>query len=191
MVRSLRFALVIAALLPVLVLGSVASAGAGANPTSGYGALFGVWVHAHPADSSHCSIGSCYGPIVHSAATEPEFSFIQTFRGRVVGYDQAIPRGTSLLAAELEVAQQFPSDVSVPNSVTVIHRDDFGHSCAVFDLYSKSLVREFGRKGPARQGDSIGVELATVTPGGATKFVRNAIDLAIITPVYLDDSTDC
>lgn len=89
------------------------------------------------------------------------------------------------------MAQQFPSDVSMPRSVTVIHHDQFGHSCAVIDLYSKTLAREFGRKGPAHQGDSIGVELATIGPGGSTRFEPNSIDLAIVTPDYLDGSSNC
>jgi hypothetical protein len=189
--RPLRLALAFTAVLPLLVLTGAVSAGGAVNPASGYGALFGSWVHAHPADFRHCPIDSCYGPLVSSASLEPQFSFVQTFRGHVVGYDEALPRGTSLLAAELLVAQQFPSDVSMPRSVTVIHRDDFGHSCAVLDLYSKTLAREFGRKGPAQQGDSIGVELATVSRGGSAKYEPDAIDLAIITPVYLDDSSSC
>ena len=98
-------------------------------------------------------------------------------------------RRSSLLS--LEVAQQFPADVSIPRSVTVIHRDQFGHSCAVFDLYSKTLAREFGQKGPAHQGDSIGVELATIGAGGSTTFERDSFDIAIVAPVYLDNSSDC
>jgi hypothetical protein len=189
--RRLRQVLLIAAALPVLAMSQVASAGKVVVPSSDYGAMFGVWVHAHPADTADCPLDSCYGPLVHAARLQPEFSFIQTFRGHVVGYDQALPRGTSLLAAELEVAQQFPSDVSIPRSVTVIRHDQFGHSCAVLDLYSQTLAREFGRKGPAFQGDSIGVELATVGPRGTTRFERDSIDLAIITPTYLDNSSNC
>jgi hypothetical protein len=184
-------ALLVAAMFPVLASGHAAGGGEVVSPSSGYGAVLGSWMHAHPPNPADCPIDSCYGPLVHSASFEPEFSFVQLFRGHVVGYDQALPRGTSLLAAELEVAQQFPSDVSIPHSVTVIHRDQFGHSCAVFDLYSKTLAREFGRNGPAHQGDSIGVELATIGPGGTTRFERDSIDIAIITPVYLSDSTDC
>jgi hypothetical protein len=191
MLRRIRYAIVIAAIFPVLALGGIAGAGQAVNPSLGYGAVLGQWVRAHQPDSAHCLLEACYGPLVRSASFEPEFTFIQMYRGHVVGYDQALPRGTSLLAAELEVAQQFPSDVSMPSSVTVIHRDQFGHSCAVFDLYSKSLAREFGRKGPAGQGDNVGVELATVGNGGVTKFERNSIDLAIITPVYLDNSSSC
>lgn len=191
MPRRIRTAVVIIAALPVLALAPLAGAGKVVVPSSGYGAILGTWVHAHPVNTADCPIDSCYGRLVHSASLEPEFSFIQTFRGHVVGYDQALARGTSLLTAELEVAQQFPSDVSIPRSVTVIHHDQFGHSCAVFDLYSETLAREFGRKGPAGQGDSIGVELATVGSGGSTRFERDSIDLAIITPVYLDNSSNC
>ncbi|MGB9111899.1 MAG: hypothetical protein WCF24_04140 [Acidimicrobiales bacterium] len=191
MSRLLRVALVVAAVVPILALSAVTNAGEAVNPSSGYGAVLGLWVRAHPPNATDCPIDSCYGPIVHSASVEPEFSFLQMFRGHVVGYDEALPRGTSLLAAELEVAQQFPSDVSIPHSVTVIHHDLFGHSCAVFDLYSKALAREFGRKGPAHQGDSVGVELATIGAGGSATFEHNSFDIAIITPVYLDDSSDC
>lgn len=191
MTRLRRLALVIAAIFPIVAMSRVADAGEAVNSSTDYGALLSLWMRAHPVNSTRCAIGSCYGPLVHSATVEPEFSFVQMFRDHVVGYDQALPRGTSLLAAELEVAQQFPSDVSMPRSVTVIHHDQFGHSCAVIDLYSKTLAREFGRKGPAHQGDSIGVELATIGPGGSTRFEPNSIDLAIVTPDYLDGSSNC
>jgi hypothetical protein len=191
MCRRLRVALVLAAMGPIFAFSAVAGAGQAVSPSAGYGALLGTWVRAHPPNSADCPIDSCYGPLVHSASLQPEFSFVQLFQGHVVGYDQALPRGSSLLDAELEVAQQFPADVTIPRTVTVIHRDLFGHSCAVFDLYSKTLAREFGRKGPAHQGDSIGVELATIGAGGASTFRRNSFDIAIISPLYLDNSSDC
>jgi hypothetical protein len=191
MTRLFRFALVIAAMLPVVAMSHVADAGEAVNSSTDYGALMSVWVRTHPPNPAGCAIDSCYGPLVHSASVEPEFSFVQTFRDHVVGYDQALPRGTSLLAAELEVAEQFPPDVSMPHSVTVIHHDQFGHSCAVIDLYSKTLAREFGRQGPAHQGDSVGVELATIGPRGSTRFEPNSIDFVVVTPDYLDNSSNC
>ncbi|MGA8295852.1 MAG: hypothetical protein WB770_02295 [Acidimicrobiales bacterium] len=181
-----------ALLVSALLSATTPASGAGvAGRSSDYGATLAQWVQQHRPDQTGCIVGSCYGPIVDSVSVEPEFSFIQTFRGRVVGYEEALRRGTPLLAAELVIAEQFPADVSMPNRVTVIRHDRYKHSCAVFDLYSKSLAREFGRKGPANQGDSIGVELATVDRNGSTSYDRDSIDLAIVSPVYLDSSINC
>jgi len=187
-----RLSLLAMSLLTLLVASApTAGAGAPVGRSSDFGAPFAEWVQQHRPNATDCVVGSCYGPLVDSASVEPEFSFVQTFRGRVVGYEEALRQGTALLAAELLIAEQFPADVSMPDRVTVIHRDHYGHSCAVLDLYSKALAREFGRKGPANQGDSIGVELATVGRNGSTRFVRNAVDLAIVSPVYLDSSINC
>lgn len=188
--RRLRTVFLVLFFLVAMTFGAVASAALSSKLESGYGALLSAWVHQHPPDTRGCAIGSCYGPIVQSATAEPQFSFVQTFRGHVVGYDEALPRGTSLLQAELEVARQFPADAT-SSRVTVVRHDRFGHSCAVYDLWSRALNREFGRKGPARQGQSIGVELATVLPNGATKYDPASIDIAIISPLYVDDSTNC
>jgi len=185
--------LAISLVASALLVASAPTAGARApvGHTSDFGEPLAEWVQQHRLNATDCVVGSCYGPLVDSASVEPEFSFVQTFRGRVVGYEEALRRGTPLLAAELLIAEQFPADVSMPSRVTVIHRDHYGHSCAVLDLYSRALAREFGRKGPANQGDSIGVELATVGRNGSTRFDRNAIDLAIVSPVYLDSSINC
>ena len=113
-------------------------------PPSGRGSA------AHAPNSAHCAIGPCYGPLVTAHSVEPEFSFVNVKRGRVVGYDEAIRRGTSQLAAEFLVVEQLPPDVSLPNGVTVIHRDRYGHSCVVLNLYSTSLAKRFGPKRACR-----------------------------------------
>jgi hypothetical protein len=158
---------------------------------AGYGASLAQWVHAHPIDTAHCSIGICYGPLIDSQTVEPEFSFVQTRRGLVVGYDEALKRGTSRLAAELQIVEQLPSDVSLPEGVTVIRRDRYGHSCAVIDLWSNSLAKRFGSKGPAGLGNSIGVELATIGAHGTPIYNPRTVDFAIVVPEYLDASTTC
>jgi hypothetical protein len=165
--------------------------GATAASTAGYGATFRQWVGAHVPNQSHCVVGPCYGPLVDSRTLEPAFSFVQVKRGRVVGYDEVLRRGTHLLEAELQVAEQMPADVSLPSKVTVIPHDRYGHSCAVLNLYSSSLAARFGPKGPAGQGNSIGVELATVGRNGGAVYEPNAIDLVIVVPEYLDASTNC
>lgn len=186
-----RISLSVFTSLLALAITAMPSAAVSAGLGTGFGAAFGQWVRAHPSDTHGCAIGSCYGPVVNSAARVPQFSFVQTFRGHVVGYDESLARGTSLLEAEIEVAQQFPADVSMSRSLTIIRRDHFGHSCAVYDLYSRALAREFGSKGPAHQGDSIGVELATIARSGATTYNPTSVDLAIVSPLYIDDSTSC
>ena len=189
--RLLLFALLPLGAAWLIASTSPSEAGVSTGHSSEYGVPFAQWVQRYPSDPTDCAIGSCYGPLVDSASVQPEFTFIETFRGRVVGYEVALRRGTPLLAAELLIAELFPADVSMPTSVTVIHHDRYGHSCAVFDLYSKTLAREFGRKGPANQGDSIGVELATVDRQGSTTYDRDSIDFAVVSPVYLDSSINC
>lgn len=157
----------------------------------GYGASFASFVAAHGPDGTDCRSGPCYGPIVASQPAEPEFSFVQTARHRVVGYEEALRRGTPLLQAELEVAEQFPDDVSMARSLTVITHDRYGGSCAVYDLYSPTLAKEFGPKGPGDDGDSVGVEFTTLNRHGSTTYNPSAITLAIVSPVYLDSSANC
>ena len=170
----------------------VAGGTAWASNSSELGALFSAWVHAHPANNAHCPVGTCYGPLVDSRPVRPEFSFVQTMRHRVVGYDLALRRGTPLAAAELQVAEQMPADISLPRSVSVVHHDRYGHSCAVFDLWSATLAARYGPKGPAGQGDSIGVELATIGAGGVPTYNPDSIDLAIVVPEYISSaSTNC
>jgi hypothetical protein len=188
---AVRILTSISVALFVLAIVAAPSSAVSAGIATGFGAPFAQWVHTHPPDQQGCAIGTCYGPMVNSASRSPEFSFVQTFRGHVVGYDESIARGTSLLEAEIEVAQQFPADVSMSSRLMVIRRDHFGHSCAVYDLYSKALAREFGSKGPAHQGDSVGVELATLAPNGTTTYNPTSIDLAIVSPMYIDDTTSC
>jgi hypothetical protein len=184
----LAAAVVAAGALAPLALSGTASA---AN-SSQLGALFTAWARAHPVNRAHCPVATCYGPLVESRPVRPEFSFVQTMRHRVVGYDLALRRGTPLAAAELQVAEQMPADISLPRSVSVVHHDRYGHSCAVFDLWSATLAARYGPKGPAGQGDSIGVELATIGAGGAPTYNPDSIDLAIVVPEYISSSsTNC
>ena len=180
-------------LLVVALSAATPIAGASGKGRSlhGYGAPFRAWVTTHPRNTAQCPMGFCYGPVVSSRSPIAEFSFVTNYKNRVVGYDQALKRGTPLLQAELHVAEQFPSDVAMASSVIVIRHDRYGHSCAVYDLYSKTLARIFGPKGPGQSGNDIGVELATILPSGNTSYSTRAIDLAIVTPVYLDRSTNC
>lgn len=156
-----------------------------------FGAVFAAWQVAHPRDVADCPTGACYGPVVASVAATPQFSFVTISAGRVVGYDQALRRGTPLLQAELEVAQMFPADVTMSSSVQVVRRDTYGNSCAVYDLHAKSLVRLFGRHGFGNDGGNVGVELATLRRNGGTSYDPHNLDVAIVIPTWVDKSINC
>jgi hypothetical protein len=156
----------------------------------GYGAAAGQWVRAHPVNSAHCRIGTCYGLIVSSRPEMPQYSFVTMASHRVIGYQEALRRGTSLLEAQLQIAEQFPADTTISRKVTLISHDRYGRACAIYDLYSQALATEFGKDGPGHSGNSIGVELLSATTD-SSHFNPNAITLAIVAPVYLDSSTNC
>jgi len=119
-----------------------------------------------------------------------QFSALDMERGRVVGYTEALTRGTPLLQAELEVAEMFPADATA-SQVTVVRRDQYGASCAVFDIQSKVLDHLFGKRAFGDDGGNIGVELATLRPSGLTSYNPRAIDLVIVMPTYADKSINC
>jgi hypothetical protein len=187
---SRRCATVALLVVSLAAVASPASASEHARPFSGFGATLAAWAKAYPPDAAQCPASTCYGPVVASLPATPEFSFVTTSKGRVVGYDQALRRGTPLLQAELEVAEMFPADAT-QSPVTVVRRDQFGSSCAVYDIQSKELTRLFGKHGFGDDGDNVGVELATLTRSGATTYNPRAIDLAIIIPSYADKSINC
>ena len=171
------------------ILASPGASGSAGRP--GFGSRLSAFSATYPPDPTDCPVGPCYGPVVASERPIPEFSFLTLAKGAVVGWQQALRRGVPLLQAELQVAELFPPDVTMGSAVTVIHRDQFGHACAVYDLYSKAIARRYGKNGPAGNGAAIGVELATLRPNGTTGYNPRNIDLAIVVPGYLDKSADC
>ena len=158
--------------------------------TATYGSPLGVWRVVYGRDASHCKVGVCYGPVIRSRPATPQFSDLDVVAGRVVGWDEALPRGTTVLEAELDVAQLFPPDIQFTPKVTVIYADRYGHACAVYDLSSPTITTEFGPTGPAGSGTTIGVELFATAPGGAT-WNPNTVDRAIVAPTYLDRTANC
>jgi hypothetical protein len=178
----------LAGLVPALAAGT---AGAAGPPSAGFATTVAAFEAAYPAEAVDCRVGPCYGPVVASLPAAPEFSFLTLAKGLVVGWDEALPRGTPVLQAELKAAELMPADVVMGSAFTVIHRDQFGHSCAIYDLYSKSLARRFGKHGPAGDGSDVGVELATLAPNGTTSYNPRDIDLAIVVPGWIDKTTDC
>jgi hypothetical protein len=180
-------ALVVVVLLAVGLATPAGAAGRGRSFT-GFGATTAVWSAAHPLDHGNCPAASCYGPEVGRAGYE--FSFLSTTKGRVVGYDQLLPRGTSLLRAQLEVAELFPGDATM-GSVSVVHRDAYGSACAFFDIHSKTIQHLFGNAAFGGSQGTIGVELATLLPNGSTSYNPANLDLAIVIPTYVGSSDNC
>ncbi|MCU1495540.1 MAG: hypothetical protein JWO62_3304 [Acidimicrobiaceae bacterium] len=165
-------------------------AAARSRPFSGFGATLAAWRAAHPIDAGECAQTTCYGPLVAGRPGTYEFSYLTFAKGRVVGYDQALRRGTPLLQAELQVAELFPADATT-SEITVVRHDQYGASCAVYDLQSKQLTRLFGHRAFGDDGSNVGVELATLAPNGLTTYNPRAIDLVIVMPTYADRNTNC
>jgi hypothetical protein len=179
-----------ASLLLVLAVGFAAPAAAAdyARSSSGFGATVASWVRAHPEDKSGCPAATCFGPKITGSGWE--FSFVSTTKGRVVGWDQALPRGTSVLRAQLEVAELFPADATM-GSLTIVHRDAYGSACAFFDIHSKTVQHQFGNAAFGGSQGTIGVELATLMPNGSTTYNPANLDLAIVIPTYVGSNDNC
>lgn len=163
---------------------------ASAAKLSGFGDPVIRFQAAFPRDTIGCDASSCYGPRVRNSSGNYEFTYITTAKGRVDGFDLALPRGTTYLIAQLEIAQLFPSDIEM-GSLTVIHRDSDGNACAVYDLHSKTLAKVFGKKAFGNSDGTVGVELARVLPNGTTTYKPANVDLALVVPTYLGSDASC
>ncbi|HUY30917.1 MAG TPA: hypothetical protein VMV02_07995 [Acidimicrobiales bacterium] len=160
------------------------------RPYTGFGATLAAFRAAHPEDAGRCPTTTCYGPLVPSLPPTYEFSYLTFEKGRVVGYSQALPRGTPLLQAELRVAELFPADAKM-SDVEVVHRDQYGASCAVVNVESRQISHLFGKRAFGNDGGNVGVELATLTASGKTTYNPRAIDLAIVMPSYAGGDINC
>jgi hypothetical protein len=167
-----------------------AASPAGAAKLVGIGDSMARWQASFSRDGLGCDAPNCYGPKVSNSSAHFEFSYVTTFKGRVDGFDLALARGTSLVRAQLEVAQLFPGDIQM-GSLTVIHTDSLGKSCAVYDLQSKTLEHVFGKQAFGQDGGNIGVELARVLPNGDTTYQPGEIDIALVVPTYLGSDANC
>jgi hypothetical protein len=173
-----------------LLVAAPTSASPHAARLSGFGAPIGAWKARFAPDTQNCNASNCYGPVVPRSSARFEFTYVTTAKGRVDGYDEALRKGTSLLRAELEVAQMFPNDVQM-GSLEIRHHDAFGNSCAYYDLSSKTLEHVFGSRAFGKSNGTVGVELATVLPSGATTYNPNDINLALVVPAYLGSDSYC
>lgn len=184
--RRVPRATVIAILLAVGLLAQPASA----VRLSGFGEPLPHFAASFARDFVGCHATNCYGPVVGRSSAHYEFTYVVTRQDRVVGFDLALPAGTSLVRAQLQVAELFPSDIEM-GSLQVVHHDEFGNSCAVYDLHSKSIEQIFGKKAFGGSDGTIGVELARVLPNGSTTYQPGNINLALIVPTYLGYDASC
>jgi hypothetical protein len=168
----------------------VVASPAGAAQLGRFGEPLRTWQATYARDTTGCEASDCYGPRVAKSSDNFKFSYVTSEKGRVDGFDIALQRGTSLARAELEVAELFPRDMQM-GSVTVIHRDSEGNSCAVYNVNSKSIERIFGKRAFGNSDGSVGVELTKVLPNGNTVYNSGDIDLALVVPTYLGSDADC
>lgn len=185
-----RLAWLVVTLTSMLLAPFVAASGASAAKLNGFGDPVARFQAQFGRDSVGCEASSCYGPQVPHSSGKFQFSYVTTARGRVDGFDLALPRGTSYLKAELEIAQLFPTDIQM-GSLNVIHHDTDGNACAVYDLQSKTIAKIFGKKAFGNSDGTVGVELARVLPNGATTYTETNLNLALIVPTYLGNNASC
>ena len=190
LIRWARSSIVATVAASTLLIALPAPAGAGTAHLSGFGAPLSAWQAIYHADTSRCTASNCYGPVVPHSSARYEFTYVTTAKGRVDGFDEALRSGTPLLRAELEIAQLFPVDVQM-GSLQIRHHDAFGNSCAFYDLQSKTVLAIFGKRGLGSSDGTVGVELATVLPSGATTYNPDDIDLALVVPTYLGSDSYC
>lgn len=183
-------AVVLSLAASMLVGPLVTASPASAAKLTGFGDPLVRWQAAFPRDSVGCDASSCYGPRIRNSSSNYEFTYISTARGRVDGFDLALPRGTTYLKAQLEIAQLFPNDIEM-GSLNVIHHDTDGNACAVYNLQSKTLAKVFGKKAFGNSNGTVGVELARVLPNGNTIYKPQDVDLAIVVPTYLGYDASC
>jgi hypothetical protein len=176
--------------LVLLPFATLLASSASAAPLAGFGDPIAVWQSHFHQDTNNCDASNCYGPRIVNSSNRYEFSYVRVARGKVDGFDVALRRGTTLLKAELQIATLFPSDVQM-GSVTIVHRDALGNSCAMYNLQSKSVERIFGSRAFGSSHGTVGVELAHVLPNGATRYSINAVNLALVVPTYLGYNANC
>jgi hypothetical protein len=157
---------------------------------TGFGEPLARWQVAFPEDQLDCQASNCYGPVVRDSSSHYEFSYVTTERGRVDGFDLALSRGTSLVRAQLQIAELFPSDVQM-GSLSVIHRDSLGNSCAVYNLQSKTVEKIFGAHAFGDSDGTVGVELARLLKSGRTTYQPGDVTLALVVPTYLGTDANC
>jgi hypothetical protein len=166
------------------------SSNVGASSSVGYGSRLTQFRHRFPAVTTACGALNCFGPTVKDSSAKYEFTYLTTLHGRVDGFDLALPRGTSLVRAELTVASLLPAD-AVMGYVDVIHHDALGNSCAVYNLSSKSIEQLFGTTKRGAWNGNVGVELTNVGPHGTTRYLPTSIDVALVVPSYVGGRTVC
>jgi hypothetical protein len=188
--RALAAALVAVTSAAVLTGGTVAAGGATGVGWTGYGAKLAAWSVAHPAATSDCPLGHCYGPRVDYAGQTYEFESVTTSAGRVNGYTQALRPGTTLAQAEVEALALFPDDTQ-PSTLKLQRRDTYGGSCAFLNVYSKTLRRLFGAKAFGGASGTVGIELSTATASGRSVFRRGDIDQVLVSPIPWNTGDSC
>jgi hypothetical protein len=186
-------------LLPVsLVIGALALAGCGSSSGSsakgpseqwtGLGAPKANWESAHPKETSGCSAGTCYGPAINSEGT-PEFRVVTTTpEGRIDGYEQSFPHGTSAAAAKKAVQRLLPSDTRT-TSFTVPHTST--GSCGLWNVQSATLGRWFANPKVGDGRGVMGIDLFSEGTNGESAYSASNVTTAIMSLAPSSSGTNC
>jgi hypothetical protein len=157
---------------------------------AGFGGSLATWAKARHRDLTDCVAGSCYGPKV--LGTKPAYAFndVTTTDGKVTGWWQALPQGTTPAQAEISALALFPDDTQLSHLVVLPH-DLFGASCAFLNVQSDTLAKWFGAKSVVVTGGQAAIELFTLDAQGLAAWNPGNIDRVIVIPEPYGQGDNC
>ena len=149
-------------LVSVSVLAAACSSGGTATTTTTVapgtavlGALFSVWVHAHPATQVGGVSG--YGNSVRTGnGSVPQYTDVEQHDGRVVSMRLNLPSGTHLADAERDVRANLPTDARQAASWRGAFAGEPSTYCEFVNYQSAALAHFFGVPPPTGTSANIG-----------------------------------
>jgi hypothetical protein len=153
------------ALVSVSVLAAACSSGRTTTPTTTVapgaavlGALFSVWVQAHPA--TRVGGVSGYGnPVSRESGPVPQYTDVEQHDGRVVSMRLNLPSGTHLADAEGDVRANLPTDARQTDSWRGAFAGNPSTYCEFVNYQSTTLAHSLGVPPPTGQSANIGTSL--------------------------------
>ena len=126
--------------------------------TAVLGALFSVWVHAHPATQVGGVSG--YGNSVSTGnGSVPQYTDVERRDGRVVGMRLNLPSGTHLADAEADVRANLPTDSRQAASWRGAFAGEPPTYCEFVNYQSAALADLLGVPRPTGMSANIGTSL--------------------------------
>ncbi|HTX01438.1 MAG TPA: hypothetical protein VMD59_21820 [Acidimicrobiales bacterium] len=157
---------------------------------AGFGGNLATWSKARHRDVTGCVAGWCFGAKVAGPIAAYAFNDVTTTNGRVTGWWQAMPQGTTPAQAEATALGLFPDDTQF-SPLVVLKHDLFGASCAFLNVESKTLASWFGPKSVVATNGQVSIELFWLNPQGYPQWRPSDIDRVIVVPVAYTQGDNC